>query len=228
MGVRRNDWSDAVTPASLTHELMAPFSLEVPVDTELQHALLAGPAVRRPDDAHVDPMEALRTGPEIDRRTLDVSEWILGYRPDLSVLAVYLDGFDQLSHSFWQYRFPGDFHDDKPSPADVTRLGPVLDRYAQVLDRRIGRLIDQFPRPPNVVIVSDHGHGPTTIISRVRGWHAPEGIFVMAGPDVSPRAAPMDVSYYDVVPTLLRLQGFKTPSILTGRVRGVEGASRGL
>jgi predicted AlkP superfamily phosphohydrolase/phosphomutase len=59
--------------------------------------------------------------------------------------------------------------------------------------------------------------GPTTISSEFRGWHAKEGVFLAAGPSVPHSPRSIDVSYYDVLPTILRLKGFETPEVLKGR-----------
>jgi len=122
-----------------------------------------------------------------------------------------------VSHAFWHYRFPEDYPDDPPSPADVSRLGPVVDRYLEHVDRRIGELIASFPTPPNVLIVSDHGMQASQAVKLWKAWHSRFGMFVVAGPDVQPQHQLIDVSYLDVVPTILELLEFERPADLRGR-----------
>jgi hypothetical protein len=216
MGVRRETAEDAVTPKELAAELLAPFSDDEGFDEALVSDLLPGPQAARPADAVNDPALALRWAADIDRRTLDVSEVILRKDPTRSVLAIYLDGFDLIAHAFWQYRFPEDFSENKPAPADVERLKPVIDRYVRYLDARLGRLLALYATKPDVLIVSDHGHGPTTIDSAWRGWHWSPGMFLMAGPQVPYRPDRMRVSYFDVLPTILDLKRLQHPAGLRG------------
>jgi predicted AlkP superfamily phosphohydrolase/phosphomutase len=205
-----------VAPRELARELLAPFTDDEGFGETLISELLPGPQGPRPADAAHDPVLALRWAADIDRRTLDVSEVILKKDPKRSVLAIYLDGFDLIAHAFWQYRFPEDFHDNKPAPADVERLKPVIDRYVQYLDARVGRLLALYATKPDVLIVSDHGHGPTTIDSSWRGWHWSPGMFLMGGPQVPYRANRVRVSYYDVLPTVLDLKRLHHPTGLRG------------
>jgi predicted AlkP superfamily phosphohydrolase/phosphomutase len=129
---------------------------------------------------------------------------------------VYFGGFDTICHAFWQYRFPEQFP-DPPSQEDISRLGPVIDQYLEFLDGRIGRLISSFPVPPNVLIVSDHGHEANHDYPLWKGWHSATGIFIAAGPDVPFRTDSLAVSYYDIVPTVLDLEGLATPAGVSGR-----------
>jgi arylsulfatase A-like enzyme len=77
-------------------------------------------------------------------------------------------------------------------------------------------LLALYDEEPNVVIVSDHGHGRSTIDAGWLGWHANPGIFLAAGPSVPKTTTRIKVSYYDIVPTLASLKGFDRPSGLRG------------
>ena len=50
-----------------------------------------------------------------------------------------------------------------------------------------------------------------------KAWHSPYGMFVAAGPDVQPRDQLGDVSYFDIVPTILDLLAFNRPADLRGQ-----------
>jgi predicted AlkP superfamily phosphohydrolase/phosphomutase len=181
-------------------------------------SFLPDPSRPRPADAFFDPIPMLRLALRIDRETFDASETILDVQPHLGMLAVYLGGFDTICHAFWHYRFP----EPNSASASVADLAPVVDRYLQFLDERLGRLIRAFPRPPNVIIVSDHGYeaDPTTVF---QGRHARDGIFIAAGPAIAPRTTELDVSYYDVVPTIVDVLRFAKPAALRGASRARDG-----
>ena len=99
----------------------------------------------------------------------------------------------------------------------MNRFAPVIDRYVEFLDQRLGELLNMYQEQPNIVIVSDHGHGASQFSSGWRGWHTKDGVFLAAGPSVPQRTSPVKVSYYDVVPTLVSLKGFSVPVGLMGR-----------
>jgi predicted AlkP superfamily phosphohydrolase/phosphomutase len=217
MGVQRRQDVEAIIPHEQADQLLTPFRSREPADPALFGRLLPGSRPRKPADARLDPITELEIASDVDTRTLNVSESILRTDPTLPFLAIYIGGLDSVQHGFWQYRFPDDFENHPPARSDIERLGPVPDNYVRYLDERLNRLLALYAREPNVVIVSDHGFGPTTIPSNWRGWHAREGIFIAAGPSVPHRTKPVSVSYYDVVPTIARLKGFREPDVVHGR-----------
>lgn len=210
MGVRKEEREPVASPAARAPELLAPFS-GGPSPTDPFAALGLARPERRPLDAVVDPFEVLRSALEIDDRTLAASEALVREDPRLPLLAVYLGGFDSVCHAYWQYRFPDEFLADRPDEASVRELGPVIDRYLERLDRGIGRLVAAYAAPPNVVVVSDHGHQATHTHEIWKGWHGPEAIFLAAGPGVERRSEMLEMSYYDVVPMVFELLGFERP-----------------
>jgi len=216
LGVKREPTPDTVTPHALAVELLAPFRSAEPSDPTLFTRLLPGPTPPKPADSLLDPIQELRIASDIDNRTWEVSEAILRRKPTQSFLAVYIGGLDSVEHAFWPYRFPGDFPVDSPAQADIERLGPVLDRYVTYFDQRLNRLLALYSTTPNIVIVSDHGMGRTTLATSWRGWHTKDGIFLAAGPSVPHRPQRIDVSYYDVVPTIAALKGFRHSKSLSG------------
>ena len=217
LGVPRDPVVDAVTPADRAAELLAPFTPQTPPNRSLFDQLLPEQDRVRPRDSFRDPIEELQIAADIDERTFDASERIVERNPAQPFLGVYIAGLDAVEHAFWQYRFPDDYSEDRPDAVDVARLKDVLPRYVRYLDRRLGSLLAHYKQPPNIVIVSDHGFGPTTSSTDWRGWHAKEAIVVAAGPSIPPQATSLRVSYYDVVPTLLALRGLDRPASLRGR-----------
>ncbi|TMA47551.1 MAG: hypothetical protein E6J83_04605 [Deltaproteobacteria bacterium] len=164
----------------------------------------------------MNPVDVLRISMEIDRRTLKAAGRVLQVSPDLPVLALYLSGFDKICHAFWQYRFPDDYGKARPASEDSAELGPVVDRYLVFLDRVLEQLIATYTRPPNVIVVSDHGFGASLTHPLWKGWHSPRGILIASGPSFVHRDERLAVSYYDVVPTVADVMGFAAPAGMRG------------
>jgi predicted AlkP superfamily phosphohydrolase/phosphomutase len=117
--------------------------------------------------------------------------------PGINV-ALYLGGWDTANHALWRY-----------SRVDAAASAAVLERYLIFIDRNIQQLLAVFASAPNVVIVSDHGFS--------EGWHDERAMFLASGPGVPFREGIQTMNYFDVVPTLLDLQGLAAPPSLTGR-----------
>ena len=217
LGVKRTVGPHAVAPRSRADELLAPFTSDSPADPNLFGWLLPGPLPEAPGNALLNPINELRIASDIDSRTFDVSESILKTNPVQAFLAVYIGGLDSAEHAFWPYRFPEEFPTKRPGQPYVEQLGPVLDRYVSFFDRRLKRLIDLYAAAPNIVIVSDHGQGAATFATSWPGWHTKDGMFIAAGPSVPHQPERIAVSYYDILPTIVALKGFKAPSELSGR-----------
>ena len=217
LNVRREPATTPVVPADRADELLSPFYSPTPPDPGLAARLLPGPRPDKPNDVVLDPIRELEIASDIDSRTFAVSEAILKRDPGLPFLAMYIGGLDSVQHAFWQYRFPDDFRTSPPAPADIKRLGTVPDAYVRYLDERLQALLELYTTEPNVVILSDHGFGPTYFNSPWRGWHSDEGIFIASGPSIDEISRSVRVSYYDVVPTIVRLKGFRPPNGLSGR-----------
>jgi hypothetical protein len=206
---------DVVAPAALQHELLAPFAPEVTFD-EAGFARIVPPTHAHRAARVQFELNAVRTAYDIDRRTLDAAAVVRRLRPELDVLAVYLGGFDNVCHSLWAYRFPEAYGVARPAAADVAELGPALDRYLVFLDGALARLLATYSRPPNVVVVSDHGHEAVLDHPLWRGWHARRGVFLAHGPSIPARPDPVTLSYYDLVPTVAQLVGLAPATAMHG------------
>jgi predicted AlkP superfamily phosphohydrolase/phosphomutase len=215
--VQAGERDKLVFPPSLTGEVLANFSDKTGPDASVFTRMLPREDWPQPADAIVDPVQVLKTITANTFREARMTTRLLEKDRGLSVVMLYMPGIDLLSHAFWQYRFPEDFPNEPPAPADVAELGPVLDRYISWLDSEVGRMIASFPDPPNVLIVSDHGEGPTEMATLWKGWHASPGVFMAAGPGIPRNPDTLQVSYYDIVPTILDLEAFEAPSDLSGR-----------
>lgn len=111
--------------------------------------------------------------------------------PDL--FAVYLSTPDVVGHRFWRFYEPGAFR--YPPPAElVSAFANVIPNAYMEADRSIGDFVRAFPKHADVIVISDHGMGPTNTQvdfmqfsptdSSESGAHTdgPPGIFVAAGP----------------------------------------------
>jgi predicted AlkP superfamily phosphohydrolase/phosphomutase len=217
MGVQHRATIDAVTPPNLASQILAPFQPGAG-DPHLFDRIVPERSPRRPADAVVDPFEYLRASADADERMFDVSTFVLKRNPKQPFLALYIGGLDSAEHAFWQYQFPEDYGSNSPAAEDVKRFGTVIERYVKFIDDRMNALRALYQQEPNIVIVSDHGHGASQIPVGWRGWHTKDGIFLAAGPSVHHVKERIAVSYYDIVPTLVSLKGFDKPAGLGGKV----------
>jgi predicted AlkP superfamily phosphohydrolase/phosphomutase len=195
----------AVAPRQQASNLLSAFLPDHKPDLKGLEMLIAGAKALDQHRGNYEPAAVLAMAANIDARTIEASEQLIVDHPDISFMAVQLDGLDGISHIFWRYRFPSDFPDAPPSEAEKRALGPVIDKYWEFLDTEIGSLASAFPTAPNVIVISDHGqrtlrHDPT--------WsseHDQHAIFFAAGPDVPNCGARVHLSHYDIVPTVLDL-----------------------
>lgn len=87
--------------------------------------------------------------------------------------AVVLDGPDKVQHLFWRYLDPDCYAGEPGEHTDrIRRL--ATDFYAR-MDKNIQRMIETAGPDTNVIIVSDHGFGPTTEIFYINEWLARRG-----------------------------------------------------
>jgi predicted AlkP superfamily phosphohydrolase/phosphomutase len=217
MSVAPGERKLATHPAVETNGLMSWFENDAAAHAPMLARLFPQLNWPMPGDTFFHPVDVLRQVVRDTEGMFGASKWIIQTDPAVNVLFVYVGSFDNVAHAFWQYRFPEEFPDTPPDPKDIEALGPVMDRYVEYLDEHVGRLIASFPRPPNVVLVSDHGQGRTGDRFGWKGVHTRDGLFLAAGPDVPARPEWIDVSYFDVAPTLVALRGAPPPADLTGR-----------
>lgn len=87
--------------------------------------------------------------------------------------AVVLDGPDKVQHLFWRFVDPDLVKTDAGEWYDTIR-GMCLDFY-RGLDENIRKMMEAAGPDTDVIIVSDHGFGPTTEIFYVNEWLARQG-----------------------------------------------------
>jgi predicted AlkP superfamily phosphohydrolase/phosphomutase len=215
-GVKKGNQDQLIFPTAASDDLLSIFAESATVDSQALSRVLGHTDWPRPLDSPQDPVAVLKRVIDNGQRMNLVATRLIRQDPGLSAVLLHVAGLDEICHALWQYRFPDDFPADRPAERDIAQLGPAVDRFIQELDRQLGDLIATFPSPPNVLIVADHGEGPSDAYPPWRGWHASPGIFLASGPDIPHRTDALDVSYYDVAPTMLDLVGLEAAPDLRG------------
>jgi hypothetical protein len=216
VGVRRPDKSQLIAPVSRSDELLAPFARDWTGSSAQLARIFPQGDWPKPRDATLDPVKSLRGAVHFDQATVATASHLIESDHEIEAFFVHFGGVDTIEHLFWQYRFPDEFA-RKPDARDVEALGPVVDRYVEMIDEGVATMLASFDESPNVLIVSDHGQAAREDGVPFKGWHASPGIFLAAGPDIPHSSDVLDVSYFDIVPTVLDLKGLMKPDDMRGR-----------
>ena len=160
-----------------------------------------------------------------DRSTLLLAMRLLRDRP-VDVASIYFTGIDTVSHLYWHFAFPEGFS-GRVTPADVTRFGPVIGLYYELIDGYLGELLAACGEGTTVLVVSDHGFGGTGNLPWSGGHGAltpgapiaPDGVLVLSGPGIRADGHRLAKAHVlDVAPTILRLLGIPPSEEMLGRV----------
>ncbi|MCZ7618470.1 MAG: alkaline phosphatase family protein [Myxococcota bacterium] len=134
-------------------------------------------------------------------------------RPDVFLYVHTLT--DRIQHAFWPYHEPQAF--GNISEADLLLHGErVRDAY-RLVDRELATILEALGDNMTVFLVSDHGAAPD--VETGFGGHRLEGVLVAAGPGVEQRAERLDLSIYDVTPTILAGLGLPVARDMASRPR---------
>ncbi|MEP0774120.1 MAG: alkaline phosphatase family protein [Acidobacteriota bacterium] len=136
-------------------------------------------------------------------------------RPTTDLLMVYCIGTDEIGHLLAPY-LPPLLPGREAAMSEAART--AVERYHNVVDRWIGRLLEVCPLSEcAVLVVSDHGFkwgadrprdlsGVAAATAAV--WHRPTGIFIVAGHGVERRGRVSEnASVFDVAPSVAALLG---------------------
>ena len=142
--------------------------------------------------------------------------------PDL--MALYLEGTDEIGHVFAPYSPP---KLDCVSEADFVRYHRAVEVYYGVIDRVLGQWMRRAKEDGATILVhSDHGFKwgadrtctrSSTNWSTAAYWHRMNGVFAAWGARVHPSKGRAKVSIFDVAPTVLALVGLPADRRMTGR-----------
>jgi len=166
------------------------------------------------------PLSYLKAAVALDSFRLKVGRRLQReFHPDFSFY--FLSGIDRIQHYLWEYREPEKFF--SVPEEEIEKYGKTMDEYYCWLDEQLGQLIEDASGALNIVLLSDHGHGPVFFGSRGKsGDHlwGPDGILVMAGPQIQAVAAAGEPTPHvrDIAPTILYLLGLPVAENLPGRV----------
>jgi hypothetical protein len=160
-----------------------------------------------------------------DRTTADIAVELLRSRPT-DVTAVGFYGVDTVSHLAWHYMEPEAFPGLRVDDGEIARFGGLIDRYYEFVDRILGELLQAAPQEANWLVFSDHGFGPTGRLPWSGGHGritpgapiAPDGILILAGPDIRSGIRLERPHVLDLAPTILYLQGLPLAADMPGGV----------
>jgi predicted AlkP superfamily phosphohydrolase/phosphomutase len=112
-----------------------------------------------------------------EEKWLDVFRHLIQSSP-CDLMAVLFDGPDKLQHACWRFI-------DPLLPADDAdrEIRDLCRAYFRRLDAILAEIVDLAGEESSIIIVSDHGFGPTEEIFYVNSWLASEG-FLAWRPDV--------------------------------------------
>jgi hypothetical protein len=189
--------------------------LDVP-PAEIAAARGSGTGMENPVVALARILAATRVNHHIARDLYDRN------RPDL--MALYLEGTDEIGHVFAPYSPP---RLACTSEEDFNRYHRAVEVYYGVIDRVLGQWMRRAKEDGATVLVhSDHGFKwgsdrtcarSSTNWSTAAYWHRMNGVFAAWGARVRPSKNRTKVSIFDVAPTVLALEGLPADRRMTGR-----------
>ena len=91
-------------------------------------------------------------------------------------------GTDRVHHAFWQYMDPAHHRYEPGNPYES-----VIADYYELVDRRIGELLDVIPDDAHVIVVSDHGAQCMEGGVAINEWLIQNGYLVLQEPVTSAR-----------------------------------------
>ncbi len=167
-----------------------------------------------------------------DRLYLDTTLHLLRHE-DFELYAVYFEGIDVVSHQFWEFlERPEAIREEArfQVPAGFDEHTRAVDRYYEIVDGYVGRLLEAAGERATVIVCSDHGFQADPTHPRGAD-HSPYGVLVARGEGIRARQnlnlsllgsvyslLHGPVSVLDVLPTLLFLHDLPVSEALDGHV----------
>ena len=198
-----------VTPAELAGYLAVP-------EAEIAQALASGAGMENPIVALARIVASTRVYQRIARDLYDRNH------PDL--MAVYLEGTDEIGHVFASFVAP---RLACVGEEEFRRFSGAVDVYYGLIDRLLGQWMRRAEEDGATLIVhSDHGFKWGTDRPCERSslnwatagfWHRPDGVYAFWGKNVSKGTERGSASLFDVAPTVLALLGLPSDVRMTGR-----------
>lgn len=160
-------------------------------------------------------------------RAADLTSWGMADHlfttTSVDFAAVYFRGNDIVSHFFWRYMEP-DTWKERPSDEMIETFAPVIDRYYEMADETIGRLLGLRDDDTIVILLSDHGFaghrgypGFEGDVAIGTNMHREQGTIVLNGPNIVAGKEIEGASVLDVTPTVLALSGLPVGRDMDGK-----------
>jgi hypothetical protein len=152
----------------------------------------------------------------------------LASSPGPRIVATHLPGLGFAGSRFLAFHHPETFWD--VTEEEIERYGHVLERYYEMLDEQIGKVIDRRPEEGYVLILSAYGTAPVSdlpvLLRRLAGLPAPSGghdsapagILILSGPGVAAGRQVDGLRVTDAVPLTLYLLGLPVGLDMDGRL----------
>ncbi len=165
-----------------------------------------------------------------DKSTARIGRYLLEKeKPDL--FTIFFAQVDVVSHFFWHFMDADRFPEVTVSEEDMSRFGRTIEETYVYMDELLGGILDAAGEEYTVIVLSDHGFGPTGRLPW-SGGHSnttpgapigPDGILVMSGRNIRRNASLGEAHVLDILPTALHLMGLPVArdmggSVLTGAI----------
>lgn len=162
---------------------------------------------------------------QMDKSMSKIGLYLLENYPT-DILAIYFGGIDVVSHIYWHFMEPSSFKQYKISDDKIEKYGWVIRNYYIWMDEIIGSFLSRVKKDTYIIILSDHGFGPTGTLP-FSGGHskthpgspvAPDGILIMSGKNINPGAILEEPRVIDITPTILALMKIPVAKDMDGKV----------
>ncbi len=107
-----------------------------------------------------------------ERQWFNVTRYLMQNHPT-DLMSILFDGPDKMMHMGWRFIDPDNFPEN-PTPFDLKMRG-LMQKYYIELDGFLAELVELAGPQTRVIMVSDHGFGPTWEVFRVNTWLAEQG-----------------------------------------------------
>lgn len=144
------------------------------------------------------------------------------------VLALFLEGLNQVEIFFYKYSFPHLFGDIDQN--EISQYGPIIEKYYQFYDQLIGKYLANLKENEILIVFSMHGMEPLPLWKRLVEWalgnpqvsghfeFAPDGAIFFYGQDILKGQSLEKIRLVDLAPTLLYLLGLPVARDMDGLV----------
>lgn len=145
-----------------------PLSLLTELEEQVGSYLLRHDEKYRPNNPHPfieEQYQILENNTQVALYLLENKAW--------DVFMVHFLGTDCVQHEFWHILDPNHPNHD---PAEVERLGNVIEDFFTRVDASIGRLLEVIDDDTAVIVMSDHGFGPVYKFINFNTWLLEQGL----------------------------------------------------